>query len=69
MDVTANKRNLFYSKPTLSSLPDFCNSFSNDKIKKNFQTKKKIVFQTLGNYVKLFYEILVRSKFLKSAEI
>ena len=30
-DVTTNKRGLFYSKPTLLSLPDFCNSFSKGK--------------------------------------
>ena len=45
-DVTANKRGLFYSKPTLPSLADFGNSFSKGKYQLNyvntrFRTKKK----------------------------
>ena len=46
--------------PTRPSLPDFCNGFSKWKIQLNsvntsFRTKKKIVFQTFANYVKLFF--------------
>ena len=39
-DVTANKRGLFYSKPTLPSLPDFCNSFSKGKNQLNYVTAR-----------------------------
>ena len=35
-DSTTNKRGLFYSKRTLPSLPDFCNSFSKWKNQLNF---------------------------------
>ena len=48
-DVTTNKRGLFYSKPTLPSLPDFC-SFSrwknkSNSVNTNFRTKKQIFFK------------------------
>ena len=44
-DVTENKKGLFYSEPTLPSLLDFCNSFSNGNNQLNsanasFRTKK-----------------------------
>ena len=73
-DVTANKMGLFYSKPTLPSLPGFCSSFSKGKNQLNyvnapFRTKNN-VFQTFANYLKLFfYGKLIRGKFLKLAKI
>ena len=60
-DVTTNKRGLFYSKPTLPSLPNFCNNFSEWKnqlnsVNTSFRTPlPKFIFQTFANYVKLFF--------------
>ena len=73
MDVTGNKKGLFYSEPTLLSLPDFCNSFWNGKnqlssVNASFRAKK--CFSNIRKLLKtLCYGKLIWSRFLKLIEI
>ena len=64
--VTANKMGLFYSKPTLPSLPDFCSSFSKGKNQLNyvnalFRTKKKC-FSNIRKLLKTLFLWKINSR-------